>query len=242
MHFEDEGIVLNTKTFGESGLVVTLLTRHHGVHKGLLRSKRQHRSFLELGSHLRITWNARLADQLGTWTVEPLYTPVAYILTQAIALQALTTACHLIEVLLPEREPHTACFNSFLTLTKGFELSHWLGSYCRLECDIIRATGLPLDFNQCAVTNERYDLIYVSPRSGRAVSKEAGDPYKNKLLALPSFLRHVAEMSIPTNQDILAALSLSGYFLERYVLSPHHTKMPPARERLLELLLATPHF
>src|SRR6478752_2558072 len=129
MRFEDEGIVLSTRVFGENGLVLTLLTHHHGVHKGLRRSKRQHRPFLELGSHLKVSWNARLSDHLGTWTVEPLYTPISYILTRALALQALTTACQLIESFLPEREPQPTCFNSLLALSKGFEVDHWLACY-----------------------------------------------------------------------------------------------------------------
>jgi DNA repair protein RecO (recombination protein O) len=236
MRFEDEGIILSKRSHGEGSMILTLLTRDHGLHKGLVRSTKKDRSFLEPGSHLAVTWNARLADHLGTWTIEPLYNPLAYIMGNSVALQTLNSACHLIETALPEREPHTSCYLSFLNLLKAFETDHWLTAYCYFECELIRVTGLHLDFNQCVVTGDHSDLIYVSPRSGRAVSRFAGEDYKDKLLALPAFLRHSMVNSLPSRQDILSALHLSGYFLERFVLGIHGLKMPVVRERLIELV------
>jgi DNA repair protein RecO (recombination protein O) len=236
MRFEDEGIIIRKRPFGEGGLIMTLLTRDHGVYKGLSRSAKKYRSFLEPGSHLIVIWNARLADHLGTWSIEPLFTPFAYLMGQPVALQALNSACHLTDTVLPERDPQTSCFASFLNFLKALETDHWLAAYCHFECELIRVTGLRLDFNQCAVTGERSDLIYVSPRSGRAVSRQAGEKFKDKLLSLPSFLRHTVPTIVPTKQDILSALFLTGYFLERYTLGVHGLKMPAGRERLLELV------
>jgi DNA repair protein RecO (recombination protein O) len=236
MRFEDEGIILSKRSHGEGSVILTLFTQGHGVHKGLLRSVKKHRSFLESGSHLAVTWNARLADHLGTWSIEPLFTPLAYIMTQSVALQTLNTACHLIETALPERDSHTSCYLSFLNLLKAFETDYWLPAYCHFECELIRVAGLNLDFSQCVVTGDHSDLVYVSPRSGRAVSRFAGEEYKDKLLALPAFLRHSMITSIPTKQDILSALYLTGYFLERFVLGIHGLKMPVVRERLIELV------
>lgn len=236
MRFEDEGIILNKQVYGEGGVILTLLTRDHGVHKGLVRSVKKHRSFLEPGSQLAVTWQARLADHLGTWSIEPLFTPLAYVMTQPVALQALNAACHLVGTTLPERDPQDSCYLSLLNLIKAFETDQWPATYCHFECELIRVTGLRLDFSQCVVTGDRSDLIYVSPRSGRAVSRQAGEKFKDKLLPLPAFLRHTISISIPTKKDLLAALFLTGYFLERYVLGIHGLKMPAVRERLIELV------
>jgi len=236
MRFDDKGIVLSTRSCGEDGTIVTMLTCDHGLYRGLLRSSQRYRSFLEPGSFLAVTWNARLADHLGSWSIDPLSSPLSYILHQPVALQTLNSACHLTEKFLPEREPQTTCFTSLFTLMKMFETDCWLPAYCHFECDLIRATGLQLDFSRCAVTGERTGLVYVSPRSGRAVSKDIGEEYKDRLIPLPSFLCRSVDSILPKKEDILTALALTGYFLERYVLSPHSLKMPQVRERLLEIL------
>jgi DNA repair protein RecO (recombination protein O) len=229
MRFEDEGIILSKQVYGEGGIILTLLTRDHGVHKGLIRSVKKYRSFLEPGSQLVVTWNARLADHLGTWSLEPLFAPLAYVMTRPVALQALNSACHLVRTTLPERDPQVSCYLSLLHLLKAFETDYWLSAYCHFECELIRVTGLQLDFSQCVVTGDRSDLIYVSPRSGRAISRQGGAAFKDKLLLLPAFLRDTISTNVPAKKDILAALFLTGYFLERYVLGIHGLRMPAVR-------------
>lgn len=237
MRFQDEAIVLTLTPMQEEA-ILTVLTKDHGLHKGVIRPTLKNRSFLEPGSHLSVRWAARLAEHLGTWSVEPLGSPIAHILDNPLALQALTAACHLLCEFLPEREPHFALFDRLLNLTKAFSDDLWLAQYCLFECDFVRATGIPLDFSKCAVSSDRADLIYVSPKSGKAVSRFAGADYKDKLLPLPSFLR-LPHLTIPPQLDeIKAALNLSGFFIEHYVLQPHGKSMPESRTQLYQMITA----
>lgn len=235
MRFQDEAIVLSLAPMQEEA-ILTVLTKDHGLHKGVLRPSPKTRSFLEPGSHLSVRWTARLAEHLGSWSVEPIKTPVADILDQPLALQALNSACHLLYEFLPEREPQPLLFERLLNLTQAFSDDLWLAQYCLFECDFVRATGMPLDFSKCAVTGDRSELVYVSPKSGKAVSRFAGADYKDKLLPLPSFLR-LPHLTIPPQMDeIRSALKLSGFFIEHYVLQPHGRSMPAARTQFFQMI------
>ena len=77
--------------------------------------------------------------------------------------------------------------------------------------------------------------MFVSPRSGRAVSREAGDAYKDRMLPLPAFLLS-SQNARPTAQDILDGFRLTEYFIERHILAPLRTDIPEARHHFLNLL------
>jgi DNA repair protein RecO (recombination protein O) len=244
MDWSDEGIVIGSRRHGESGAIVTLLTRGHGRHVGLVRggSGRAARGLYQPGNTVSAQWRARLAEHLGTYTCEPLRAHAAGLLDRAGALAALASACALADAVLPEREPHPAVHGATLKLLEALAGPRWAEDYVRWELALLTELGFGLDLARCAATGANDGLVYVSPRTGRAVSAAAGEPYRDKLLALPAFL---IEDGAATASDLLAGLMLTGHFLDRCVFDPEGKSLPAARarffDRLERSLISTAH-
>jgi DNA repair protein RecO (recombination protein O) len=196
------------------------------------------RPLLQPGNLIRVTWRARLAEHLGGFNVELMEAHAARVLDDARALSAISTLAGLAR-LLPERDPHPGLYAAALTVIRSLDHAElWPTLLVRWELQLLGDLGFGLDLTECAATGADVDLTYVSPRSGRAVSREAGQPYCNKLLKLPAFL--LDEEAEASDADILSGLALTGHFLERDVLAPHGLAMPQARVRLIALLGRTP--
>ena len=239
MQWQDEGIVLATRRHGEGGLIVQLLTRDHGRHAGLVRGGqgRKLRTVYQIGNRLAATWSARLAEHLGTLGGELIRGHAARFIDDPARLACLAAAAAMAEAALPEREPHPNAFAGFSALLESLDADRgWGVGYVEWELMLLSELGFGLDFSRCAATGETADLIYVSPRSGQAVSAKAGEPYRDKLLRLPHFLLVRAEQNTPTPQDAFDGLELTRYFLEHRVFAPHGRKMPQARSRFVDLL------
>lgn len=240
MDWSDEGIFLSAKPLGEANAVAELFTLGHGRHLGLVRGGRSRRirPLLQPGNLLRVTWRARLSEHLGGFNVELLEANAARIFDDPAALEAVGALAGLTR-LLPERDPHPELYAATLDILHAFEDGTVWPTLCvRWELQLLGELGFGLDLSECAATGTDADLIYVSPRSGRAVSRDAGQPYCNRLLKLPAFL--LDEAAPASEADILAGLALTGHFLERDVLEPHGLVLPQARERLIGLLARAP--
>ena len=240
MDWSDEGIVLSTRALGEANAIVELLTRGHGRHLGLVRGGRSRRvrPTLQPGNVVSVTWRARLSEHLGSFTIELSEARAALILDDERALSALGSLASLAK-LLPERDSHPQLYLTALQILRAFDdAALWPALLVHWEMMLLQDLGFGIDLSECAATGSDADLAYVSPRSGRAVSREAGAPYGGRLLALPRFL--VDDEAGLTLGDIEAGFALTGYFLERDVLEPHGMAMPQARERLLGLLARPP--
>jgi DNA repair protein RecO (recombination protein O) len=240
MDWSDEGIVLSTRALGEANAIVELLTRGHGRHLGLVRGGRSRRvrPTLQPGNVVSVTWRARLSEHLGSFTIELSEARAALILDDECALSALGSLASLAK-LLPERDSHPQLYLTALQILRAFnDPALWPALLVHWEMMLLQDLGFGIDLSECAATGSAADLAYVSPRSGRAVSREAGAPYGGRLLALPRFL--VDDEAGLTLGDIEAGFALTGYFLERDVLEPHGMAMPQARERLLGLLARPP--
>lgn len=235
MKWDDRGILLGTRPFGESKCVATMLTLDHGLHAGMMRMTKKNTVLLQAGSIFEVHWQARLPEHLGSWSVEQVYSPLAHILSDPLALAALTSACALVQKMIPEREPHPNLFKRLFSLMKSFEFS-WLGAYVAFEMTLLEAAGFRLDLSKCAATQGTEELIYISPRSGKAVSKQAGEPYKEKLLPLPPFMKSLSETSLIQENQAIEALRITSYFLKRYILGDQGPEMPQARDRFYERL------
>ncbi len=240
MEWTDEALILSVRPHGETASIVELFTRDHGRHLGLVHGgrSRQKRPVLQIGNHVDATWKARLADQLGHINVELRQGYAAQAMNDALALAGLTSMASLAR-LLPERDPHGGLFEISMFLL-GFldDQDVWPALYVRWELALLEELGYGLDLTSCAATGGTDNLHYVSPKSGRAVSAEAGAPYAGKLLALPPFLR--PERSAHTGvADTIAALKLTEHFLLTRVLRPRELEMPEARRRLGQLLRRT---
>jgi DNA repair protein RecO (recombination protein O) len=242
MQWTDTAIILSARRHGENSAILRLFSLEHGVHAGVLRAanSKNQRGIAQSGNIVSATWNARLAEQLGTFKCELLVPTAALLLQDAIKLSALVTACTIVESALPERHPYPRLYRQMLTFLDALEHDeNWQKAYVELELAVLAESGFGLDLSTCAATEQTHDLVYVSPKSGRAVCAQAGRPYHDKLLPLPAFLRTGYDGAAVTTQEILAGMRLTGYFLAAWLLEPHHRKVPAARARLVQALELT---
>ena len=236
MEWSDQGIVLSSRPHGESGLVATLLTRAHGRHGGFIHGgvSRKLRPIWQPGNVVAVAWRARLAEQLGNYTGELHEPHAARALDDAAELAGLAAACALVDAALPEREPHPAMFEGFHAFLGALGHEGWPAIYVRLELGLLQELGFGLDLDKCAATGTTEDLAFVSPKTGRAVSRAAAEPYRDKLMALPPFL---STGGLPADAvQLRQGLDLTGFFLERHVFWPHNKPLPAARARFMETL------
>lgn len=240
MDWQDHGIVIARFKHGESSLVTKLLTETHGLHAGLVRggTGRAARAVYQIGNRVSATWQARLPDHLGNYRAELVRAHAAELLELRWPLAALGAGAALVEATLPEREPNRAVFDAFVLLLDRLTTPQWSPAYARFEIALLAALGFGLDLTCCAVTGETGDLAFVSPRTGRAVSREAAGAYENRLFTLPPFLIEGGESVDPS--DVAAALRLTGHFLARQALAPAERRMPSARTRLYEAMVRLP--
>ncbi|MBS9719946.1 DNA repair protein RecO [Tianweitania sp. BSSL-BM11] len=238
MEWRDEGIILATRKHGETSVILEVMTRGRGRHLGMVRGgrSRKMRPFLQPGNRVDLSWRARLDEQLGTFQAEPIEQNAARLLESATAVHGLQTlAAHL--RLLPERDPHIRLYETLGLIIAHLDDATVAGALvARFEIMVLDELGFGLDLLQCAATGTRDNLIYVSPKTGRAVSAEAGAPWADKLLPLPSFLKSGAEIG-GDGEAISAAFRLSGYFLARHVYEPRGISAPQSRASFLAALL-----
>ncbi len=239
MEWHDTGFVLAARRHGENAVIVELLTRDHGRHAGLVRGGQSPklRAVLQPGNEVRALWRGRLAEHLGSVACEIVRAYAARIIDDADRLAALSAATALVAAALPEREPHPDVFASFESLLEALDsAADWPSRYVGWERDLLAALGFGLDLGCCAVTGVTTDLAYVSPRTGRAVSRAAGLPYHDKLLALPEFLWR----GEPADRDQIAlGMALTKHFLVYHVFLPQGRTLPTARTRLAERMQRT---
>ncbi|HEX6841192.1 MAG TPA: DNA repair protein RecO [Stellaceae bacterium] len=238
MEWSEEAIVLAARRHGESALIVQLLTRGHGRHAGLVRGGqgRKLRTIYQIGNRVAVTWKARLAEHLGGFAGELLRGHAARFIDDPARLACLAAAAAMAEAALPEREPHPRAYDGLSALLAALDAdSGWALGYVEWEAALLAELGFGLDLSRCAATGETADLVYVSPKSGQAVSARAGEPYRDRLLPLPGFLVPGSNAA-PTPADVLDGLALTAFFLDRRVFQPHARKLPAARSRFVDAL------
>ncbi|MBT3989410.1 MAG: DNA repair protein RecO [Rhodospirillaceae bacterium] len=237
MNWSDIGIVLSAKKHGEGSAIVSLMTPEHGRHAGLVRggSGKRARGIYEAGNLVSVDWQARIEEHLGTFRCELLKPQAALYLDDSLRLAGLSSACAVLEMALPERESHPEIYESLFNFIANLESETWLEDYVHWEIDLLADLGFGLDLTSCASTGQSDELIYVSPKSGQAVSTTAGEPYKDKLLALPGFLQEAVETPAKIDfEAIFQGLNLTSYFMDRNVFIHSKNGAPPARTRLVD--------
>lgn len=239
MDWRDEGIVLSARGYGETGAILELFTREQGRHLGLVHGGAgpRMRSVLQPGNKLKAHWRARLSDQLGTYQVELVRPLAGLLMDDPLALLALSAASAVCGVV-PEREAHPALYDGYEVLLETLQDGAvWPAIFVRFELGLLQELGFGLDLTRCAATGVRDDLIYVSPKSGSAVSRVAGEPYKDRLLRLPGFLVG-SQAGEASPGDVAEGFRLTGHFLERHLFAAHGRHLPDARLRLMEKIAA----
>jgi DNA repair protein RecO (recombination protein O) len=235
MYWTDEGIILGVKAHGENSAVVTVLTLGHGLTKGYMRGAfdKRSRATVQTGNRVAVTWRSRLEDQLGNFSLEMLTCYPARVFTQAAALSALTSACEVLGTVLAERQVVPDLYERFIFLLDDLASPDWEKTYVRWELDLLKQLGYGIDLSRCALTGRTTGLAYVSPRTGRAVTELAGEPYRTKLLPLPAFL---TMPSCPAScTDFIQGMRLTGYFLEQHLLNGSGRYLPRSRGLLVDL-------
>lgn len=237
MEWADEGVVLGVRRLGETSVILEVMTLRHGRHAGVVRGGRATRlqPVLQPGNSVSLVWRARLEEQLGIYTVEPRQMRAAGYMGSALALNLLGAATELTR-LLPERDPHPDLHDSLALLCD--QIGHPAigpGLLALFELAILAELGFGLDLGRCAATGGTDELIYVSPKSGCAVCAAAGAPWKERLLPLPPFLAGATEAA-PSTTEVIDALRVTGFFLQRNVFGPRGLVMPGGRARAIALL------
>ena len=234
MQWNDEGFVLGIRRHGEASAILELMTRQHGRHLGLVRggAGSRMRPILQPGNAVRAQWHARLDEHLGTYTIEPIALRAGNFFADAHALFAITHLAALAR-LLPERDPHENVFEALETIVEHLSDARACAALIvRFEILMLSELGFGLDLETCAATGTDQDLVYVSPKSGRAVSREAGEPWQDRLLVLPAY---VLNGGIGTSSSEIAdGFGMTGFFLARYVLEPRGVTLPDARSHFIQ--------
>ena len=236
MEWTDDGIVLGTRRHGESSAILEVMTREHGRHLGLVRggSGSRMRPVLQPGNTVRVVWRARLDEHLGNYAVEPLRLHGASQLAAAHVVYGVTHLAALCR-LLPERDPHPDVHDRLAAILDDLEEPATAAAQMvRFELQMLTELGFGLDLERCAATGEEGDLGFVSPKSGRAVSRGAAAPWQDRLLRLPLFL---SELVQPSLDDIADGFNLTGFFLARHVLEPRGLAFAEARDGFVAAVL-----
>lgn len=239
MEWTDEGIVLGVRRHGESSAIVELLTRAHGRHLGLARggAGSRMRPLLQPGNSVRAVWRARLDEHLGYYAIEGTRLRAATVLASPHAVYGVTHLASLAR-LLPERDPHEDIYEMLDRVLDDFDdVGEAAAHLIKFELAMLAELGFGLDLESCAATGETADLIYVSPKSGSAVSRQAGDPWRDRLLRLPPFLRQGGGPDGWSDQDLQDGFRLTGLFLLRHVLEPRGQGHSDARDGFINAVI-----
>lgn len=234
MQWTSEAIIIKQQQFSDDKLLCWFFSSSHGVYKGLLTLNKKTRNQVQLGNIIHATWRARLEEHLGSYYCELLRPLSMAIINDKLKLNSVLSLCSILSTCLPERTLELKIYDetiSYLLSLKDHK--DWITEYIRLELSILQELGYGLNLDACADTGSEEDLYYVSPRTGRAVSKSSGEPYHDKLLLLPQFLINEASAN---EQDITNGLKLNEHFIHKNFYQPHSQEIPQARIRFSELL------
>lgn len=235
MDWREEGLVLSRRRHGESAAIIEVFTEGHGRHAGIVRGGggRKMSAVLQPGTQVHAAWRARLDEHLGTFKIEPIRSR-AHLMGDRRTLAGLNALTALLSFALPEREAHAVLYRQTLAVLDMMVGDFWALAYLRWELSLLEELGFGLDLRTCAVTGTTDGLVFVSPRTGRAVSKDAAGDWSNKLLPLSPALGGLGEGSASDIQD---GLRVTGHFLHTWLAPALGTKpLPQARQKLVDLL------
>jgi DNA repair protein RecO (recombination protein O) len=240
MEWRDEVILLSVRRHGESSAIIEVFTEEKGRHTGVVRggTSRKIAPILQPGAQLDVYWRARLEDHIGAFTVEPVRSRAALVMDNRLALSGLNAVTALLSFCLPEREPHPALYRrsgQLLDLLGQDNL--WPLAYLQWEAALLNEMGYGLDLDACAVTGATDDLCYVSPKSGRAVSRQGAGEWAERLLPLPPVLLGQGQ---GPNNEIADGLETTGYFLANRMAPDLGSRpLPDARARFVAAFTRT---
>lgn len=235
MNFKDRGIILSKSPLKEKSSIVTIFTENHGIYSGVLKQyNKKSGDNLAEGNLVDFFWSARLHEHIGSAKAELVKSYNAYLMTNKTKLYAFNSIVSILKASFCEREPHNKLFPRLIQFMDKLKENFSFEEYIKFELEILKESGYQLQLNSCAATGSNEDLIYVSPKSGQAVSRNAGIPYADKLLILPQFLINNSNTDI---SSINESFKLTSYFFERYIFIDKPN--PQARSNFIELMQST---
>ncbi len=234
MQWQDKAIIINVKKFSEDSAIVHLFTPNYGLYKGAVSNvtSKNNIATLQIGNTVNATWKARLPEHLGNFNLELTTQVIAYLISSKKKLLALSCICNLLDHCLAERQLESELFYA----SENFiaKLSHqqdFIIDYLAFELLLLEKLGFGLVLNKCAVLETTKNLVYVSPKTARAVCASVGAKYHDKLLTLPAFLVNNSQAS---KLELSQALNLTGYFIDKHFYKPKYLKIPPRRMELVD--------
>ena len=246
--WNDEGIILSAKKYGEKGLVVNILTENNGRHVGWINNYKTKSilSNVQPGNLVKVIWKSRLIEQMGNFKIELISSISGKIFDEKLKLQALTSLCSLLEKFLPERQSYSEVFNAtkaflnVIVINDEVDNKQWIKGYVKWEIGLLSSIGFSLDLKQCAVTGQKNNLYYVSPKTGKAVSKHGAGKFAPKLLKLPMFLGGTEVIGSSFRNEIIMGLDITTYFFKNKLLLSINdnkiTNLPNPRDRLENMI------
>ncbi len=246
--WNDVGIILSAKKYGEKGLIINILTEAHGRYVGWVNNYKTKSilSSVQPGNLVTVFWKSRIIEQMGNFKIEQISSISGKIFDEKLKLQALISLCSLLEKFLPERESYsevffaTKAFLNVLAINNELDNKLWIKGYLKWEIGLLSSIGFSLDLKQCAVTGQKNNLYYVSPKTGKAVSKEGAGKFAPKLLKLPMFLGGTEIIGSTLNEEIIMGINLTTYFFKNKLLQSINdtriTNLPNSRNRLENMI------
>ena len=246
--WNDVGIILSAKKYGEKGLIINILTKTHGRYVSWINNHKTKSilSSVQPGNLVKVFWKSRIIEQMGSFKIEEISSISGKIFDEKLKLQALISLCSLLEKFLPERQNYsevfdaTKAFLNLLAINNDVDNKLWIKGYVKWEIGLLSSIGFSLDLKQCAVTGQKYNLYYVSPKTGKAVSKEGAGKFAPKLLRLPMFLGGAEVIRSNLNEEIIMGLNIATYFFKnKLLLSINDSKilnLPHPRDRLENMI------
>ena len=246
--WNDVGIILSAKKYGEKGLIVNILTETHGRHAGWINNYnvKSILSSIQPGNLVQVFWKSRLIEQMGYFKIELISSISGKIFDEKLKLQALVSLCSLLESFLPERQSYTEIFNAtkaftnLLIMNEKFDNNQWIKGYVKWEIGLLSSIGFSLDLKKCAVTGQKNSLYYVSPKTGKAVSKDGAGKFASKLFKLPFFLGGAEVIGPSLNEEIVSGLNITTYFFKNKLLlsinDPNSKNLPNQRVRFENMI------
>ncbi len=235
MEWNDSGIIVSNSAFNDKSIIIGCLTETQGLRYGLV-NKSKNNNNITIGNTVEITWRGRLENHLGKFTIKsykPIYQHIYHDYTK---LNAVLNVCSLIAISILEKEKQERLhikLHNFLALIAD-KNPLWINDLIKLELYILRVSGFGLELNKCTVTETTHNLQYISPKTGKAVSSDAGKPYAKKLFPLLDiFIKHKQAVDLT---ESVQALNILTHFFEKHVLPLKNSTMPQYRNELVETL------
>lgn len=232
MHWRENSIILSSKALGEDLRIVTIFNREYGKCCGIFKHSGSNR-FVQIGDISDISWNGKSSDHLGTFKIESIFSPFVYAINAPAKIFTIESACVLCSNGMPEKAAHPDIFDHLKKLFISFSDKNWAINYAKFEISFLREVGYGLDLSKCAITGSSDNLYYLSPKTGRAVIKEVGEKYKDKLFLLPKFLVSCNENESISSDDIINSLKITEHFLKIYFHGITTKELPFARNYLV---------